>query len=158
MTGEINAAKDYAQSEFDFFKKTFNAVPEDRLNYSPSSTARTPLRVAAHAALSNYAMAKMLRGEQIEFKSADEADRHMGAEEKKVTTRAGALEMLDSSLRDLLDTLSSIPEEKLNETCSTPFGEYPMNRMIFMPGKHLAMHASQIDYIQTIWGDLEYHM
>jgi hypothetical protein len=40
----------------------------------------------------------------------------------------------------------------------SPMGSLPMAVWMRLPSLHTSSHASQMDYLQTIWGDLADHM
>ena len=48
--------------------------------------------------------------------------------------------------------------ERFATSPNSPFGPMPMAFWVNLPGMHMGSHASQIDYLQTIWGDLVDHM
>jgi hypothetical protein len=80
------------------------------------------------------------------------------AEEAKVTTREQAVEMINSSCDAVIKALDRIQPEQLTGMAKTPFGEVPMASWVLIPSLHMDCHKAQIDYLQTIWGDLDMHM
>ncbi|MGI8924225.1 MAG: hypothetical protein ACR2HJ_09365 [Fimbriimonadales bacterium] len=49
------------------FLKTFSFVPDDKLNWTPSPTAKTAIRIAAHTAIYAGNFAKMIRDRKLPF-------------------------------------------------------------------------------------------
>lgn len=138
--------------------KTFEFVPEDKLNWSPSSTARTPLQIVAHCGAANGAFAALLRGEPLPL-SADpeEATLQIRNAGMDITTREGAVQLVEDSTAAVLQALDQVTEEKLGTSPESPFGAIPYPFWMHVPGDHMRGHAHQIDYIETIWGDYEDH-
>lgn len=154
----IEHAKSFYESGAQRFLKTFSFTPDDKLTWSPSPTAKTSLRLAAHVAVTNYFFAQIFSGKSNEFKSAEEAMGFIDKEEKKITSRSEALKAIDDSGKVLLAALSTLTPDKLSTDAQTPFGSVPMSHMITIPGLHMHSHGAQLDYLQTIWGDLDPHM
>jgi len=48
--------------------------------------------------------------------------------------------------------------ERFATSPNSPMGAFPMAFWASLPGLHMSGHATQIDYLQTIWGDLADHM
>ena len=134
-------------------------TPDDKINWSPSPTARTPIQQVAHGAMAIAGIQGMLAGTSFPFSSIAEFDTAMRAEEKKFTTREEVIDLLDKSCADCLALLDTLTPEQLASTVQLPFGPaFPMSVCITFPADHLNNHAAQIDYIQTIYGDHDWHM
>jgi hypothetical protein len=67
------------------------------------------------------------------------------------------VELIESNTTKVLEALDQISEEKLASTTPTPFGPLPYMVWVNLPAAHMAGHAAQIAYLQTIWGDLQDH-
>jgi hypothetical protein len=65
--------------------------------------------------------------------------------------RAGTQEVLEA-----LDTLT--PEEVDSSLDSGQGWSIPMTQLISLPGWHAVLHAGQIDYLQTCWGDQQIYV
>ncbi|HLK13706.1 MAG TPA: DinB family protein [Fimbriimonadaceae bacterium] len=153
---------DEAKAEFgravDRLKKVYETTPDDKINWSPAGTARTPTEVAAHCAMSIKGMQGWLAGEPFPFESMKALDDYCRTEERNFTTRAQVLGLLDTNTTNFLAWLDSLSHDKLASMFDTPMGSFPMMSAITFPADHLRSHAAQIDYIQTIYGDREMHM
>ena len=79
-------------------------------------------------------------------------------EEKKFTTRADVLALLDKNVSAYNVWLDSLTDEQLNASVSMGPQSFPMTSAITFAADHTRAHASQIDYMQTIYGDLDWHM
>ena len=153
----IEQAKQHAENGKARFLKTFSYVPDDKLGYAPSQTARTPLRVAAHVGLANFNLAKIIRGEPLPDVSAEELFAKVAEAEKGITTREQALQTIEASHQDVLSALDSLSPDMIEREVHTPGLDAPMTFYMNLPGLHMFGHAAQIDYQQTIWGDMDPH-
>lgn len=133
-------------------------TPDDKINWSPSPTARTPLQVVAHAAMAVPGIQGMLVGKPFPFTDLTEADAAFRSYEKEITTREQALAMLEENSTAYLAWLDTVTPEQLASTWPNPVRPMPMSVAITLAADHMRGHTTQIDYIQTIYGDHDWHM
>lgn len=141
-------------------KHALATTPDDRVNWSPSDSARSPLQVVAHAALRVRNMFENMIGQPYAVKTPDEAEKLFRAEEKTFTTREQVLEVLDRNCKEFLDWAAGLNEADMDRILVMPFGmpSMPLSIVItFMP-IHLMWHTAQLTYIQTIYGDHDWHL
>lgn len=139
--------------------KTFAFVPDDKLQWSPSKSARSALSILAHCIMGNRMFAKVLRGEPLPALSTPEQRDAMSRQfEATITQRAEAVRQLEASTADVVAALGTMTAERFATSPNSPFGSFPMPFWMNLPALHQDGHAAQIDYLQTIWGDLEHHM
>lgn len=138
------------------FLKTFSFVPDDKLNWSPTPTAKSALRIAAHVGLSNQGMAGIVRGEKFPFASMKEMFEDVEPAEKAITTREQAIKQIEDGTSMALAALDALTPERLAADAGLPM-PMPMGQFIMIIGMHMLNHAAQIDYLQTCWGDMENH-
>jgi hypothetical protein len=156
-TYSVDAAKaEYTRAK-DRLAAVLAATPDDRVSWSPAASARTPLEVVAHGAMSVKGMQGWLSGEPFPFESMAALDAYSRNEEKKYPTREAALKLLEDNSTGFLAFLDSLPQEKLGSMFETQMGTFPMMSAITFPADHLRGHTAQIDYIQTVYGDREMH-
>lgn len=158
MNEAIKRSKAQVRKCKDRILKTFAAVPEDKLTWSPSTTAKSALRVVAHVGVANFGFAQLLRGRDSQFESFEDLFAYFYREEAKVTSREQAVKLIEDSCNAVLAALDELTDEHLTTEVKGPFGPMPMTFWMALPSRHADNHASQIDYLQTIWGDLEIHM
>jgi len=153
---------DDAKAEFtrakDRITKALTTTPDDKINWSPAPTARTPLHQVAHAAMAVSGIHKMFQGEPMPFDNIAEMDAKWRAEEKAFTTRDQALDLLNKNSETYLAWLDGLTPVQVTSTFTAPFGEFPMASAITWPADHLRNHAGQMEYLQTCYGDLDWHM
>ena len=138
--------------------KIFELVPDDKLTWSPSPDARTAVQIVAHCGLANGAFATILRGEKLPLPADPaEASAMIRKGGRDVTSRETAVQMLESSTADVLAALDKVSAEMFGTSPDSPFGPIPFPFWMGVPGDHMTGHAHQIEYIQTIWGDIQDH-
>jgi len=133
-------------------------TPDDRINWSPASSARTPIQLVAHSAMAVSGIQGMLVGKPFPFANIAEADTNFRVAEKEFTSREQVLGLLEQNSAEYLTWLDTLTSEQLVSTLQTSFGSFPMAAAITFPADHLRNHAAQIDYIQTLYGDRDWHM
>jgi len=137
---------------------TFAAVPDDKLNWKPSPTAKSAIQLAAHAANSNFSLSRMIRRDPAPVGSMEELHEAMAKAEAAITTREQLIETLEKSTAEVIAALSTLDDESIVAIVPSPFFTAPMSFWMNLPARHIDNHAAQIDYLQTIWGDQEWHM
>jgi hypothetical protein len=149
MMTERNAAQ---------FLHTFSFVPDDKLTWTPSETSKSALRIAAHIAVSNTGISKMIRNEDSdESMSGEQLMAMMKEMETSFTSREQVVAAVSESVATALAAIDTVNESTIGTSPMSPFGAFPMMFWMFLPANHMLGHAYQIDYLQTIWGDLEFH-
>lgn len=141
-------------------KHALGTTTADRLTWSPSKSARSPLQVAAHVAIGGRDMLGNLTGNTFPIETTEEAEQFHRERDSKVESLEECTQMLDDLTRDYFSWLDGLTEKSLDEPMKLPFGmgEMPVSMGItFMP-LHVQWHTAQINYIQTIYGDHDWHM
>ena len=138
--------------------KTLSFVPDDKLTWSPSPTAKSALRVAAHTACTAENFALIIRDGKFPVDSMQELFATLNAGEVAVTSREQAIQLMRTNTDAVLAALDAATPEIISSTVETPFGfSAPMAFFMSLPGIHAENHAAQIDYLQTCWGDVDVH-
>ena len=155
----IADAKKRAEADRDDLLKTFSFVPDEKLTWSPAESARTPIWLVAHCGAAGQAFATFLRGE-VPAMPSDPAEiaemiRNTG---RDVTSREEAIRMVEDASRAIQAAFDTVTEDRMGSMSQTPFGPMPFTIWIQAATTHMSGHARQIDYLQTIWGDLQDHM
>ena len=134
-------------------------TPDDRINWSPSPTARTPIQEVAHAAGAISGILGMLNGKPFPYTSLAEFDTALRTAEKEFTSREQVLSSLEQNSAEYLAWLDALTPEQIASTVHLPFGPpVPMAVAITFPAHHLSGHIAQMDYIQTIYGDHDWYV
>ena len=133
-------------------------TPDDRLNWSPAPTARTPIQLVAHCAFSLGFIHAMLNGTPYHAKTTAEADAEFLEMERAVTTREQALTLWQSRFDAYVSFLISLQPDQMDTQVLLPFGmgALPMHFMAGIGGIHTREHIAQLEYLQTIYGDRDW--
>jgi hypothetical protein len=155
MTGGIVAqCKDRATSAMDMFLRNLSHVPEDKLTWSPSPTAKSALQIAAHVAGYSGGFASVIRAGTFPA-TAEEFLGPINARIEGIQTVQQAEAVLRQGIADTLAALDTVRPEQIDRSLETPIGSTPFLFFMTIPSVHLVLHTGQIDYLQTCWGDQE---
>ena len=148
-------------SDYETFKarllRALAATPDDRLKWSPSETSRTPLQLVAHCANSTKWLRSSFAGEAMPQLSTAEFDKIHRENDEPFTSREAVLEYLEEQSELFLEWLGNLSADQLAMNWQSPFGEVPLVVAITFPGRHMDGHLSQLEYLQTIYGDRVWH-
>ena len=130
-------------------------TPADKQDWRPTLPGSVPTRSAikqvGECVIVNRYFAALLRGE-----AADGNPLGQGAPAFASAEDAGA-ELL-ASARELADTVRALPDDALDGTVAHWRGPLPVVRALDGPNRNMAYHAGQINFIQLLAGDSEYHL
>lgn len=158
ITDLIEQSKQNAEMAKSRLLRTFEFVPDDKLTWSPAESSKHALRIVAHCGVTNNIFATILRGEELPVPaSAEEAVAQVGSMEKSITDRQSAVKLIEDSTNAVVQALSHVTPERMDTSPMSPFGPFPMAFWMALPAIHMGNHAGQIDYLQTIWDDQEFH-
>jgi hypothetical protein len=155
MDSMIESSKKSAVDGMEMFLRNFSFVPDERLDWRPTFTAKSALQVAAHAALYAGRFARMIGDRSlpiIEDESVWLAQ--VEKEEAAVTSRTQMEAIFRSGTHEVLAALDGLTAEDVALTLDSGQGwSMPMTFLMGLPGWHATLHTGQIDYLQTCWGD-----
>ena len=136
---------------------TLDTTPDDRINWSPSPTSRSPLQLVSHAASVVKLMHDTWDGQPFPDIQPKEADASMRDAEMKCGTREEVVAKFNENCDSYLQWLDNVTPEKLDKMINLPFGpEAPVSFAIQFTSLHMNSHTAQMQYIQTIYGDREW--
>ena len=75
-----------------------------------------------------------------------------------VTTLEEAEAVLRQGIADTVAALGNVRPEQIDSLIDAPHAQVPFTFFLTLPASHLEGHATQIDYLQTCWGDQEVHV
>jgi hypothetical protein len=139
-----------------------HAVPAERLEWKPSTTSRHVLNLLQECALVPLSFAAMLnaRAERYEAHHCPaEFDTAM-AGASQLTTVAACEDACRRHTQVLLEVIRAFPEEDLHESVAFTNPGIAVTTVADMMRLHYwncVYHTGQINYIQTLYGDLEFH-
>ncbi len=124
-------------------------VPEDRLAWSPAPTAKTTMQIVGHVTSANRFFLSVLENSAPQDATAPDGD--------VPTTREEAVTSIDATTDALLDAIRSLKPEDLEAKRTTPMGEISVSFVLRIAPLHTFGHAAQIEYLQSCWGDTDFH-
>ncbi len=141
------------------FLKVFSFVPDDKLAWRPTPTAKSAIRIGAHTALYASRFAQMIREQKLpNIENRVEFLARRDAAEAAVTSRVDVESIFREGTEDVLAALDSLPAEAIEKVLDSGFGwSVPMTWLMNLPGNHAIGHVGQIDYLQTCWDDQVVH-
>ena len=146
---KIETYRDNFQKGHGMLLATFNAVPDDKLNWKPADTCRSALQIAAHVAATNRYFILAFSGEPpaTDF---PEIMKWIDKTSAPWTTKEKVLSELDESHKELDAIFANLPPEILDNERAV-IG-------LWVSSFHSYEHGSQIDFLQRCWGDMDFHM
>lgn len=139
----------------EYFLRNFSHVPDEKLSWTPTPTAKSAIRIAAHTALYAGRFARMIRDRrQPAPENLNEWLAERDAEEVAITSREEVETIFREGTAEVLAALDTLTPEDLEMSLDSGQGwSMPMKQLIGLPGFHATLHAGQIDYLQTCWDD-----
>jgi hypothetical protein len=126
-------------------------TPPDHLEWCPStcdsSCTRSGLDQVRECVSLNRNFAALL--------SCDDCDL---PESREIMDSVTAQEELIASAQDLAEVVRRLPDEALTRCYYTPHASMTGEIMIDLPCRNMAYHGGQINFIQLLLGDKEFHM
>ena len=160
MDDFVATCKKSAVQGMEYFLRNFSFVPDDKLTWTPTPTAKSALRIAAHTALYAGRFARMIEARQLpahDNLTAWLAQRE--AEELAITGRDQIEPIFRKGTEEVVAALDSLTLEEMESTLDSGFGwSVPMTWLMNLPGVHATLHAGQIDFLQTCWDDQEVYV
>lgn len=155
MEDLVASCKESAMSGMEMFLRNFSYVPDDKLNWTPAPTAKSPIRIAAHTALYASRFARMMREQKLPVVGdLEEWLAERDAEEIAITSRTEMEAVFRRGTDDVIVALDSLTAEAIASSLDSGMGwSMPMTQLMKLPGWHATLHTGQIDYLQTCWGD-----
>ena len=134
-------------------------TPDDRLDWKPSPSARSIVEIVAHSANSLGNILLQLQGIPFTTPTSAEANVQFLAHDAKFSDREEAEAYLEQKFADYVAFLATLNPEDLDEMRTLPFGlgQAPLGYFMTMGNLHTIGHIAQIEYIQTIYGDHDWH-
>lgn len=141
------------------FRFNMDFVPDDKLDFKPVPTAKSPKEIYLHTAFSNFGLAGMISHGKV-----GSADFFQDMEVKQqafmdgIKSRAEMDAAWDDSVKTLEQAFDSVTDEEMDKVVANDMGMTLTTRdWLESPASHIGVHRGQIDYIQTLWDDQEFH-
>lgn len=125
---------------------TLARTPDDRLEWKPEPTARTPMDFLRECSVHCDEWAQLLES----YVWPDQFMTRVGA----ITARDEAVLEMGGAIARLAQVIRSVPDEKLDLLLKTPWEEAPIGFWLTYAAGHTQYHTGQMNYIQTLYGDM----
>ena len=158
METTIAKAQSHLESASKRVLHLLSFVPDDKLTWAPSSTARSFIQVVAHVAATNRAFAHILSRTMPEsMPSPEEFFSNLRATEEGIATRESAIPYLQETTTELCKAIATVTAENIDSERPNPFGSMSARAWLDIAYNHIEGHTGQLEYLQTLWGDLDNH-
>lgn len=160
MNPDIESHKKAAINGMEMFLRNFSHVPDEKLTWQATPTAKSPIRIAAHTALYAARFAAMIRDRKVPMPdNLEEWLAQRDAEEIALTDRKEVERIFREGTAEVAAALDSLSPEEAEMTLDSGQGwSMPMSFLMGLPGFHATLHMGQIDFLQTCWGDQEVYV
>src|ERR1051326_1366867 len=112
MSDKIEKAKANFTRVKERMSHLLELTPEDKLNWSPSPSARTPLQIVAHSAEAIKNIHGFLEGHPFDIENTARADQFFREWEKQFTSRQQVVELFERNSSAYLSFLDSLSQER----------------------------------------------
>ncbi|MBS1705171.1 MAG: DinB family protein [Armatimonadetes bacterium] len=158
MTPIDSARADLLQAR-DRILALLDATPDEKLRWRPSDHARSILEIAAHAADALSHIVSQMQGMPFAVPTSREADASFRARDEKLESKEQVRAEWERNSASYVAFLDSLSDSDLDRLAPLPFGlgEAPLRFYIRAGANHTLGHIAQIEYIQTLYGDHDWH-
>ncbi|MFM9874113.1 MAG: DinB family protein [Fimbriimonadaceae bacterium] len=149
-----------AIQNMEMFLRNFSNVPDDKLTWQATPTAKSAIRIAAHTALYAGRFAEMIRNRELPNpENLTEWLAQREAEEIAITCREDIESIFRAGTEEVIAALESLTPEEIESTLDSGQGwSIKMTFLMNLPGWHATLHTGQIDFLQTCWDDQEIYV
>ena len=138
---------------FDIFRYDLEALPEDAINKSFGGKTRTVADIVFEVNLVNDHVGMVIRGE-VPFKWPEGGWIKAPAE---FNSKEAVLDAFNKSAEKLTKTANSYSQSQMEEPIQTEDGQTTRGERCRFMTLHLWYHSGQLNFIQTMLGDDEWH-
>ena len=144
----------------EMFLRNFSHVPDDKLTWTATPTAKSAIRIAAHTALYAARFASMIRDRGLpQPDNLEEWLAQRDAEERALIDRGEIERVFRAGTAEVLAALDGLSPEETAMTLDSGQGwSMPMSFLMGLPGWHATLHTGQIDFLQTCWDDQQVYV
>ncbi len=137
-----------------FYVNDLEALTHEQLDKSPGGKARAGYDFTHEVIVVNNRIATQLKGEDAgpwpfgeEWAVCPDCDRN----------KETVIQQIKDSSDAITVAMDQVPDEKFNEKFKLGERETSFSGMVGLAGVHMMYHAAQLNYIQSLDGDLEVH-
>lgn len=158
--GLIESYKQRTVSSMEMFLRNFSKVPDDKLTWQATPTAKSALRIGAHTALYAGRFAQMIKTRTLPAPiNLTDWLAGLEAEESAVTSREEIERIMREGTAEVLAALDALKPDDLDLKIDSGQGwSITMLQVIGLPAFHATVHCGQIDFLQTCRDDQEIYV
>jgi len=145
MTLQESAARFTEKSGIEMLL-TLARTPDDKLDWKPEPTARTVLDFLRECSVHCDEWAQLID----EAVWPEQFKTRVGS----ITTREEAVAEMNAAVARLAESIRAVPDDKLDMMLKAPWEEAPIGFWLTYAGGHNQYHIGQMNYIQTLYGDV----
>ena len=142
------------------FLRNFSKVPDEKLTWSPTPTSKSPIRIAAHTAVTAANFANMIRERKLP--SQEEIPEFVAktrSAEEALINRSEVESVFRKNTDDVLSAIDTLTPDDIELVLDSSQGwSMPITFLINLPAMHADWHTGQIDFLQTCWDDQEIYV
>lgn len=140
-------------------ERTAQTVPDDKWNWKPLDNGRTVLDLLGEAAQTPLLVVHLLQSPET-FNPYELFPKL--TQERAGWTREETFEKLRANTQAALEAIRALPDEELEKPFTLPIGAkgdmtLPLAAWVLMAYRTFVSRFAQINYIQTLYGDFEFH-
>ena len=136
------------------YSSDLNWIPEDKFHAVPMGSGRSPADFTAECIGFNRMVARIIKDEKVHFPTDEEHEAFV----RSFDTIGKAKNEILESARDLVDALKLIAPDDLWAEVTPPWGQpVATYKMASLAASHMSYHDGQVNYIQTLYGDVRMH-
>jgi hypothetical protein len=114
------------------------------------------MQILSHTAVIAQSLVSMLNGIGSDA-SLETVLASLKKAESELTDREQAIMVLKDGVSKALEAMKALKPEQLSTIVNHPFMNAPIATWMNLYWRHLDMHTAQIEYLQSCWGDNEFH-
>ena len=147
------------QRALDDLIRAVEAMPADKLDWSPASSSRSALDQLRELALATPMLTDLVKGGKgIDMEAHTKATKGELAEQE--ASFEESREKVREGTSELCSLIATFPDDRLEDDVLLPFGggiRMTMADCLALHHWNLTYHCGQVNYLQTMLGDLKMH-
>lgn len=136
------------------YSSDLNWIQEDKFHTVPMGSGRTVADFTAECIGFNRMAARLIKDEKVHFPTDEEHEAFVRSFDSIEKAKQGIIE----SAQLVVDALREITLDELWSEVTPPWGQpVPAYKIAYHAASHLSYHDGQLNYIQTLYGDVRMH-
>lgn len=147
----IEGIKALTQEQTRWLDLGMEFIPTDKHCWCAGGCAKTPLEIYLECAGVYRTLAQVFQGKQPDRSESP-------SKPEEFPDYATAKPLMAQCQQELFVALDGLGSADWGKKIALPWGhEMTLGELIYLPAFHASYHAGQLNYIQTLLGDTEFH-